>query len=97
MSIVKVSPKKNIKRSRHIQGLAEMPTFLNITFDDQNISFQLSDKRVITIPVHWIPKLEKAGKSIRENYVLRGHFVFWEEVDEIIGVKNLLNGTVVPR
>lgn len=73
-----------------------MPTFLNITFDDQNISFQLSDKRVITIPVHWIPKLEKTSKSTRENYVLRGHFVFWEEVDEIIGVKNLLNGSIVP-
>ena len=77
--------------------LAEMPVLQSITFDDQNISFQLSDKRVITIPVHWIPKLEKAGTSTRENYVLRGHFVFWEEVDEIIGVKNLLNGTIVPN
>jgi hypothetical protein len=74
-----------------------MPTFLSIAFDDQNVSFQLSDKRVITIPIHWIPKLEKADKSIRENYIFRGHFVFWEEVDEIIGVKNLLNGTIVPK
>ncbi|HET6559180.1 MAG TPA: DUF2442 domain-containing protein [Prolixibacteraceae bacterium] len=97
MSIVKAPPKKNIKRSSHIRGFSELPTILSVTFDDDKVSFYLSDKRIITIPLHWIPKLEKAGQSTRENYKLSGHFIFWEEVDEIIGVKNLLNGTIVPN
>ncbi|HEY3373316.1 MAG TPA: DUF2442 domain-containing protein [Prolixibacteraceae bacterium] len=74
-----------------------MPTFKSIVLDDQNIAFQLSDNRIVTIPINWVPKLKNATKNIRENYILRGHFAFWEEVDEIIGVKNLLNGTIVPK
>lgn len=74
-----------------------MPTFKSIVFEDENIAFHLSDNRIVTIPLNWVPKLEKVSKNIRENYILRGHFVFWEEVDEIIGVKNLLNGTIVPK
>lgn len=73
-----------------------MPTFKCIVFSDDNISFHLSDERIITIPTYWVPKLERASNQVRENYVLRGHFVFWESIDEIIGVKNLLNGTIVP-
>lgn len=74
-----------------------MPIFISVAFDNENISFHLSDKRIVTIPLNWIPKLENATSAIRENYILREHFVFWEDVDEIIGVKNLLNGTIVPR
>ncbi|MGE5426952.1 MAG: DUF2442 domain-containing protein [Methylococcaceae bacterium] len=74
-----------------------MPIFIWVAFDNENISFHLSDRRIITIPQNWIPKLENANPDIQRNYILRGHFVFWEDVDEIIGVKNLLNGTIVPR
>ena len=95
MSTVKTLIKKNIKKDR-TYALSAMPTFSYIVFDDENISFHLSDKRIITIPISWVPKLEKATKIVRENYILRGHFVFWESIDEIIGVKNLINGTIVP-
>ena len=71
--------------------------FKDIAFENENIAFHLSDNRIVTIPIHWVPKLENASKAVRENYILRGQFVFWEEVDEIIGVKNLLNGTIVPN
>jgi hypothetical protein len=74
-----------------------MPTFKCIVFSDDEISFHLSDHRIITIPLHWIPKLEEASNIVRENYILRGHFAFWESIDEIIGVKNLINGTIIPR
>lgn len=77
--------------------LTEIPSFKSIDFEDENIAFRLSDNRIVTIPLHWVPKLESATNAVRENYILRGHFAFWEEVDEIIGVKNLLNGTIVPK
>jgi hypothetical protein len=74
-----------------------MPTFKSIVFDNENIAFHLSDHRIVTIPLGWVPKLEMASQNKRENYILRSHFAFWEEVDEIIGVKNLLDGTIVPK
>jgi len=97
MNTVKTPIKKNIKRSNLSTGFSEMPTFKCIVFSDDDISFHLSDQRIITIPLHWIPKLEKASKIVRENYILRGHFAFWESIDEIIGVKNLINGTIIPQ
>jgi len=96
MNTVKTPIKKNTKRSSSETSFSNMPTFKCIIFSDDNISFHLSDKRIITIPIYWVPKLERASNHIRENYILRGHFVFWESIDEIIGVKNLLNGTIVP-
>ncbi len=96
MNTVKTPLKKNTKRSSPETSFSNMPTFKCIIFSDDNISFHLSDKRIITIPIYWVPKLERASNQIRENYILRGHFVFWESIDEIIGVKNLLNGTIVP-
>jgi hypothetical protein len=97
MNIVKTPVKKSIVKSNSLKRLAELPVFKRITFADEIIAFQLSDNRIVSIPIHWVPKLEMASKTIRENYILRGHFVFWEDVDEIIGVKNLLNGTIVPQ
>jgi len=32
-----------------------------------------------------------------EDYVLRGRFAFWESIDQIIGIGNLLNGSIVPK
>lgn len=97
MSTVKTPAEKNIKRSSIPTRFIEMPTIISIAFGNESISFILSDCRIITIPLEWIPKLDKASEAIRENYIIRGHFVFWEEVDEIIGVKNLLNGSIVPH
>jgi len=73
-----------------------MPTVQNIRFENDSISFILSDLRTITIPLWRIPNLQNATVQERENFTVRGHFVFWDTLEEIIGVKNLLNGTIVP-
>ena len=89
--------KKDTKSNRQADTFAEMPVFEKIVFDSNSISFKLSDNRIITIPLAWIPKLESADNAIREDYILRGHFAFWERIDEISGVSNLLNGSIVPK
>jgi hypothetical protein len=73
-----------------------LPTITKVIFEDSLIHFHLSDKRILSIPIQWIKKLTMATAAQRENYIVRGHFVFWDEIDEIIGVKNLLNGSVIP-
>ena len=97
MNTVKTPQKKDIRKTRENNSFAEMPNFKEITFASGSISFQLSDNRIITIPLGWVPKLESVTKEVRESYIIRGHFVFWESIDEIIGVKNLLNGSIVPK
>ncbi len=97
MTTVKTPTRKNIKRSSIPTRFIEMPTIISITFGNELISFVLSDCRIITIPLAWVPKLEAASEAVRENHIIRGHFVFWEDVDEIIGVKNLINGSIVPH
>jgi len=96
MNTLKTQIKKSTKNRRFLNRLEEMPTFKSIVFSDESISFSLSDNRIITIPINWIPKLANASKTVRENFIIRSHFVFWESIDEIIGVKNLINGTIVP-
>lgn len=98
MNTVKTASGKNIKKRSSIgTRFIDMSTIKDVVFDKDAISFILSDYRTITIPIVWVPKLEKASQTVRENFVLRGHFVFWEDIDEIIGVKNLINGSIVPR
>ena len=97
MNTVKTQQKKDIKKTRRINSFAEMPTFNKIAFASESISFYLSDDRIITIPLVWVPKLSNATKAVKESYIIRGHFVFWDSIDEIIGVKNLLNGSIVPQ
>jgi len=97
MNTVKTLQKKDIRKTIENNNFAEMPIFKEVTFVPGSISFHLSDDRIITIPLGWVPKLESVTKEVRESYIIRSHFVFWESIDEIIGVKNLLNGSIVPR
>jgi len=95
MSIVKPPQKKDIKKTRENNSFAERPVFKEVIFVP--VSFHRSDDRIITLPLGWVPKLESVTKKVRESYIIRGHFVLWESIDEIIGVKNLLNGSIVPK
>jgi hypothetical protein len=97
MNIVKTQNKKITRKKVVSEKFDDLPTVRNVVFLKSFIEFHLTDKRIITIPLIWISKLKKATKLQRENYIIRGHFVFWDGIDEIIGVKNLLNGTIVSK
>ncbi len=72
--------------------LAELPTIESVAFVKDEIAFVLSDSRVIYIPLKWSTKLLKATLQQRNNYKTNGIHVFWDDIDEIIGVKNVLFG-----
>ena len=97
MNTVKAPSKKSTKKSLINESFKELPTIEEVIFLNSYIEFHLSDGRIITIPLKWVSKLNNATKAERENYTIRGHFVFWDEIDEIIGAKNLLNGSIVPN
>jgi hypothetical protein len=75
----------------------EIPAFRELELEGSSILFTLQDDRIIKIPVSWIPGLKNASKKQLLNYSIQGHFVFWDDLDEAIGVKNLLDGSIVPK
>ena len=71
---------------------SELPSIESVAFVKDEIAFILSDRRVIYIPLKWSKKLQKATPIQRNNFKTNGIHVFWDDIDEIIGVKNVLFG-----
>ena len=70
----------------------QLPKIKDIAFIKDEIAFVLNDDRIIYIPLSWSKKLQKAKPQQRQNFKNNGIHVFWDDVDEIIGVKNILFG-----
>ncbi len=90
MSIVKTL-KKVSKESGEV-NFEQLPKIKEVAFIKDEIAFVLSDERVVYIPLKWSKKLLKATAAQRKDYITSGYHVFWDSVDEIIGVKNILLG-----
>ncbi|HEV2832092.1 MAG TPA: DUF2442 domain-containing protein [Hanamia sp.] len=70
----------------------QLPKIDNVAFIKDEIAFVLNDGRIIYIPINWSKKLFKATAKQRQNFKNNGIHVFWDDVDEIIGIKNILFG-----
>ena len=93
MSSVKAI-KNKLKTGNWISGLpfSRLPKIESVAFIKDEIAFVLNDERIIYIPLSWSKKLLKAKPRQRLNYKNNGIHVFWDEADEIIGIKNILFG-----
>ena len=65
---------------------------LNVTFDTDTFSVELSDGRTIRVPLVWFPRLLHATAEQREKYELSQRGIHWEAIDEDICVDGLLAG-----
>lgn len=85
---------KNKKVPEWIENIAysQLPRIKSIAFIKDEIAFVLSDERIIYTPLAWSKKLLKATEEQKRNYTTNGYHVFWDDVNEIIGVKNILFG-----
>jgi Protein of unknown function (DUF2442) len=65
-----------------------------IWFDEFNLWLNLSDGRILAVPLEYFPRLLKATKDEKNNFVLSGNGtgIHWEEIDEDISVLGLLLG-----
>ena len=70
----------------------QLPKIKDIAFIKDEIAFVLNDERIVYIPFSWSKKLLKAKPKQRRNFKNNGIHVFWDDVDEIIGIKNILFG-----
>lgn len=92
MSIVKNTSGELPETGMNNMLLPDLPKIDNVAFVKDVIAFVLSDGRIIYIPIAWSKKLQKANFKKRSNFKNTGIHVFWDELDEIIGVKNILFG-----
>ena len=93
MSFVKGIKNKRQETDR-VSGISfkQLPKIKDVAFIKDEIAFVLNDERIIYIPLSWSKKLQKAKPRQRQNFKNAGILVFWDDVDEIIRVKNILFG-----
>jgi hypothetical protein len=65
---------------------------IDVHFEADKMNVQLSDGRVISVPLEWFPTLRKATAKQRNNWRLigKGVGIHWEDLDEDLSVEGLL-------
>ena len=64
----------------------------SVRFDDNSMWVELSDGRVIAVPLAWFPRLLRASIEQRAQVELTPRGLHWEALDEDISVAGLLAG-----
>ena len=72
----------------------QVPNAEQVTVTEDTLTVELSDGRVISVPLVWYPRLLHASPEERRNWRLigKGQGVHWEDVDEDISVAGILSG-----
>ncbi len=64
----------------------------SVRFDDNSLWVDLSDGRVIAVPLAWFPCLLHATPEQRQRVEISLQGLHWDELDEDISVAGLLAG-----
>ncbi len=72
----------------------EVPEATSVVVSDESLSAVLGDGRVISVPLHWYPRLLHATPEERNNWRLMGDGlgIHWPDLDEDVSVEGLLAG-----
>ena len=63
-----------------------------LRFDDDNMWVELTDGRILGIPLVWFPRLLHASPEQREGYEIIQDGLHWDALDEDISIPGLLAG-----
>ncbi|WP_298743685.1 DUF2442 domain-containing protein [uncultured Brevundimonas sp.] len=63
-----------------------------VSFDEHRMLVELSDGRLLGIPLAWYPRLLQATPKQRADVWLSPSGLHWEEIDEDISVAGLIAG-----
>ncbi|HSW07605.1 DUF2442 domain-containing protein [Aquabacterium sp.] len=63
-----------------------------VRFDDDSMWVDLTDGRVIAVPLAWFPRLLHATPAQRAQVELSRHGLHWDDLDEDVSVAGLLAG-----
>ncbi len=66
----------------------------SVTFDNDYLHCELTDGRIVSVPIIWYPRLWKAAPEHRNDYEIigDGYGIHWHAIDEDLSVKGFLSG-----
>ena len=69
-------------------------TAANVRVELDAVTIELSDRRVLSVPIAWYPRSLHGSPQERKNWrlIAGGRGIHWPEIDEDISVDNLLLG-----
>ena len=72
----------------------EVPFARHVAVAEETLRVELSDGRIISVPLTWYPRLVHATPSERDNWRLigKGQGIHWPDLDEDISVEGLIIG-----
>lgn len=70
--------------------IADLPIITNVWLDETRVHLDLEDGRSIAWPFAWSSVLAKATPEQRQHFSYSAYHIFWDDIDEIIGIKNVL-------
>jgi Protein of unknown function (DUF2442) len=70
------------------------PRATRVEFGQDSLVVHLEDGRTVAAPLEWFPRLRDAFDSQRADWRLigRGVGIHWEQIDEDLSVRGLLQG-----
>lgn len=63
-----------------------------VRFDETTMWVELSDGRIMGVPLAWFPRLLRASDTDRRDYELSKRGIHWDSLDEDISIDGLLSG-----
>ena len=74
--------------------LNKEPRIQDVMTTADRITVSFDDGRVVSLPLKWFPRLERAKPAQRRNWELigRGYGVHWSDVDEDLSAEGILKG-----
>ncbi|WP_163575235.1 DUF2442 domain-containing protein [Halomonas faecis] len=63
-----------------------------VTFDADSFWVELSDGRIIGVPLAWYPRLLNATPEQLRDHELSPRGIHWDEIDEDVSVEGILAG-----
>ena len=72
---------------------------LDVQVNNSTLSVTLKDKRVISVPLTWYPRLLNGTSEQRKNWKVAGagYGIHWPDLDEDLNTEGLLRGIAAPE
>jgi hypothetical protein len=72
--------------------ISSEPSALRVRFDEDSFWLDLSDGRVLGVPLAWFPRLLRASTAERSQVQISPRGLHWDALDEDISIAGLLAG-----
>ena len=69
------------------------PKAVEVWFEEQKLIVRIEDGREVAVPLEWFPKLRDAtpGELNNWSFIGNGIGIHWEDLDEDLSIRGLLN------